>query len=95
MSSNSICTGNANGPPGTDSSEVKSARTRAVQIEEPVTEIDTQKVLTDPPRKPTKKAARGMVFFLVAAAALFIGIAAFGSYTRNQSTTAVQRATDE
>jgi RND family efflux transporter MFP subunit len=36
-----------------------------------------------------------MVFFLVAAAALFIGIAAFGSYTRNQSTTAVQRATDE
>ena len=95
MSNNSICINNANGSAGSDPSEVKSARTRDVQMEQTVTEIDTTKVLADPPRKPTKKTARGMVFFLVAAGTLFIGIAVLGSYTRNQWTTAVQQRTNE
>ena len=36
-----------------------------------------------------------IVFFLVAAGALFIGLAAFGIYTRNQWTAAVQQRTNE
>src|SRR5271163_2828911 len=56
---------------------------------------ETTKVLADPPRQPKQKAATGIVFFLVAAAALFIGIASFGIYTRNQWTGAVQQRTNE
>jgi hypothetical protein len=58
-------------------------------MNQPVTQIETTKVLADPPRKPKQKAATVIVFFLVAAAALFIAIAAFGIYTRNLWTAAV------
>jgi RND family efflux transporter MFP subunit len=60
-----------------------------------VTETETTKVLADPSRQPEKKGATVIVFFLVAAAALFIGIATFGIYTRNQWTGAVQQRTNE
>ena len=62
-----------------------------------ITETETTKVLVDPPRKPKKEkeATTVIVFFLVAAGALFIAIAAFGIYTRNQWTGAVQRRTNE
>jgi RND family efflux transporter MFP subunit len=63
-------------------------------MNQPVTQIETTKVLTDPPRKPKQKATV-IVFFLVAAAALFIGIATFGIYTRNQWIAAVQQRTNE
>ena len=64
-------------------------------MNQPVTQIETTKVLADPPRKPKQKAATVIAFFLVAAAALFIGIATFGIYTRNQWTGAVQQRTNE
>ena len=64
-------------------------------MNQPVTQIETTKVLADPPRQPKQKAATVIVFFLVAAAALFIGIATFGIYTRNQWTGAVQQRTNE
>jgi RND family efflux transporter MFP subunit len=95
MRNNSVCTRNANRSPGNDPSEVQSTRTGAVQTEQPVTHIDTTKVLADPPRNPPKKATRGVIFSLVTAGALFLGIAAFGSYTRNQWTTAIQQRTNE
>ena len=60
-----------------------------------VTEIETTKVLADPPRKPKQKAATVIVFFLIAVAALFIAIAAFSIYTRNQWTAAVQERTNQ
>jgi RND family efflux transporter MFP subunit len=60
-----------------------------------VTETETTKVLADPPCQSEKKTATGIVFFLVAAGALFIGIATFGIYTRNQWTVAVQQRTDQ
>jgi RND family efflux transporter MFP subunit len=60
-----------------------------------VTETETTKVLADPPPQSEKKGATVIVFFLVAAGALFIAIAAFGIYTRNQSTGAVQQRTNE
>src|SRR5271154_992181 len=61
----------------------------------PVTQIETTKVLTDLPRKPKQKGATVIVFFLVAAAALFIAIAAFGIYTPNQWTAVVHQRTNE
>jgi RND family efflux transporter MFP subunit len=60
-----------------------------------VTETETTKVLADPPRQPEQKSTIVIVFFLVAAAALFIGVATFGIYTRNQWTGAVQQRTNE
>jgi RND family efflux transporter MFP subunit len=60
-----------------------------------VTETETTKILADPPRQPEKKGATVIVSFLVAAGALFIAIAAFGIYTRNQWTGAVQQRTNE
>jgi hypothetical protein len=48
-----------------------------------VTQIETTKVLADPPRKPKQKVAIVIVFFLVPAAPLFIALAAFAIYTRN------------
>jgi RND family efflux transporter MFP subunit len=59
-----------------------------------VSETETTKVLADPPRPPEKKSATVIVFFLVAAGALFIAIAAFGIYTRNQWTGTVQQRTN-
>jgi RND family efflux transporter MFP subunit len=64
-------------------------------MNQPVTQIETTKVLADPPRQPKQKAATVIVFFLVAAGALFIAIAASGIYTRNQWTAAVQQRTNE
>jgi hypothetical protein len=55
----------------------------------------TQIFLADPPRKPKQKAATVIIFFLVAAGALFIATAAFGIYTRNPWTAAVRRRTNE
>ena len=66
-----------------------------IQMNQLVTETKTTKVLADPPRQPRQKAATVIVFFLVAAAALFIGIATFGICTRNQWTGAVQQRTNE
>jgi RND family efflux transporter MFP subunit len=62
-------------------------------MKQTVTQIETTKVLAEPPR-PKTKAAIVILFFLVAAAALFIAIAAFGIYTRNQWTGAVQQRTN-
>ena len=63
-------------------------------MNQPVNQIETTKVLADPPRPKTKTTAV-IAFFLVAAGALFAGIAAFGVYTRNQWTGAVQQRTNE
>jgi multidrug efflux pump subunit AcrA (membrane-fusion protein) len=60
-----------------------------------VTQIETTKVLADPPCKPTKKGAAIILLFLLAAGALFIGSAGFGIYTRNLWATAVQQRTNE
>jgi RND family efflux transporter MFP subunit len=65
-----------------------------MQMKQTVTQIETNKVLADPPR-PKPKATIAILFFLVAAGALFAGIAAFGIYTRNQWTGAVQQRTNE
>jgi RND family efflux transporter MFP subunit len=65
-----------------------------MQMKQTVTQIETNKVLADPPR-PKTKATTVILFFLVAAGALFAGIAAFGIYTRNQWTGAVQQRTNE
>jgi multidrug efflux pump subunit AcrA (membrane-fusion protein) len=65
-----------------------------MQMKQTVTQIETTKVLADPPR-PKTKATIVILFFLVAAGALFAGIAAFGSYTRDQWTRVVQQRTDE
>ena len=64
-------------------------------MNQPVTQIETTKALADPHRQSEKKTATVIVFFLVAAGALFIGIATFGIYTRNQWTGAVQQRTNE
>jgi hypothetical protein len=64
-------------------------------MNQPVTQIETTKVLADPPRKPKQKGPTGIGFFLVAAAALFIAIAAFGIYPLNQWTAPVQPRTNE
>jgi hypothetical protein len=64
-------------------------------MNQPVTQIEKIKVLTDPPRKPKQKAATVIVLFLVAAAALFIAVAAFCIYTPNQWTAAVQQRTNK
>jgi hypothetical protein len=66
-----------------------------IQMNQPVTQIETTKVMADPPRQPKQKATTVIVFFLVAAGALFIAIAASGIYTRNQWTAAVQQRTNE
>jgi RND family efflux transporter MFP subunit len=64
-------------------------------MKQPVTQIETTKVLAGPPPKTKHKTARVIVFFLGAAGALFIGIATSGIYTRNQWTAAVQQRTNE
>jgi multidrug efflux pump subunit AcrA (membrane-fusion protein) len=64
-------------------------------MNQPVTQIETTKVLADPPRKPKQKGPTGIGFFLVATAALFIAIAAFGIYPPNQWTAPVQQRTNE
>jgi RND family efflux transporter MFP subunit len=63
-------------------------------MKQPVNQIETTKALAEPPR-PKTKATIVILFFLCAAGALFAGIAAFGIYTRNQWTGAVQQRTNE
>jgi RND family efflux transporter MFP subunit len=65
-----------------------------MQMKQTVTQIETTKVLADPSR-PKTKATIVILFLLVAAGALFAGIAASGIYTRNQWTGAVQQRTNE
>ena len=65
-----------------------------MQMKQTVTQIETTKVLADPPR-PKTKATIVILFFLVAAGALFAGLAAFGIYTRNQWTAVVQQRTNQ
>ena len=63
-------------------------------MKQPINQIETTKVLADPPR-PKTKATTVIALFLLAAGALFAGAAAFGIYTRNQWTGAVQQRTNE
>jgi RND family efflux transporter MFP subunit len=65
-----------------------------MQMNQSVNQIETTKVLADPPRIKTK-ATTVILFFLVAAAVLFAVIAAFGVYARNQWTGAVQQRTNQ
>ena len=65
-----------------------------MQMKQPVNQIETTKVVADPPR-PKTKATIVILFFLLAAGALFAGLAAFGIYTRNQWTGAVQQRTNQ
>jgi RND family efflux transporter MFP subunit len=64
-------------------------------MEQLMTQIATTKVLVDSPVNPKKKNLRAIAFFLAAAGVLFIGIAIFGIYTRDQWTTALQHRTNE
>jgi RND family efflux transporter MFP subunit len=48
-----------------------------------------------PPSSPKKKSGKMIIFALAAAGALFIGLAIFGIYTRNQWTATVQQRTNE
>jgi RND family efflux transporter MFP subunit len=64
-------------------------------MEQSVTQNPTTKVLADPPRNPKKKITRVIAFLLPAAGAVFIGMAVFGIYTRNQWTSAVEQRTNQ
>ena len=57
-------------------------------------QIETAKVLANPPR-PNTKARTVILFSMLAAGALFAGVAAFGISARNQWTSAVQRRANE
>jgi hypothetical protein len=63
-------------------------------MKQTLNQIETTKVLADPPR-PKTKATIVILFSVVAAGALFAGTAAFGIYTRNQWTGAVQQRTNQ
>jgi RND family efflux transporter MFP subunit len=63
-------------------------------MKQTINQIETTKVLADPPR-PKTKATIVILFSVVAAAALFAGTAAFGIYTRNQWTGVVQQRTNQ
>src|SRR3984893_17290840 len=52
-------------------------------------------VLSGPSLKPKEKNRRKLWFFLFAAGALFIGVAALGIYTRNAWTTQLQQSTNQ
>jgi RND family efflux transporter MFP subunit len=60
-----------------------------------MSETTTTSVGPSPPSSPKKKSAKVIVFALAVAGALFVGLAAFGIYTRNQWTTVVQQRTNE
>jgi RND family efflux transporter MFP subunit len=63
-------------------------------MKQQINQIETTKVLADPPR-PKTKATIVILVSLIAAGALFAGTAAFGIYTRNQWTGAVQERTNK
>ena len=60
-----------------------------------MSETLTTPVAPGPPSKPKKQTGKAIIFGLAAAGALFIAIAAYGIYTRNQWTAAVQLHTDQ
>jgi len=64
---------------------------RTIKMNRLVNETETTKVWADLPGQLKQKAAIVALFSLVAAAALFIGIATFGIYIGNQWTAAIQR----
>jgi RND family efflux transporter MFP subunit len=55
-----------------------------------MSETLTTPVAPGPPPTPKKKIGKAIIFYLAAAGALFIGLGAFGIYTRNQWTAEVQ-----
>jgi RND family efflux transporter MFP subunit len=59
-----------------------------------MSETTTTTVAPDPPPTPKKKSAIVITFALAVVGALFVALAAFGIYTRNQWTAAVQQRTD-
>src|ERR1700745_1208459 len=63
-------------------------------MKQSINQIETTKVLADPPR-PKTKAITVIALFLLVAGALFAGAAAFGIYTRDQWTGAVQQRTNQ
>jgi multidrug efflux pump subunit AcrA (membrane-fusion protein) len=63
-------------------------------MKQQINQIETTKVLVDPPR-PKTKAPIVILFFLIVVGALFAGTAAFGVYTRNRWTGAVQQRTND
>ena len=73
----------------------KRTKQGTIKMDQLITQTETAKVLAEPPRKPKEGATTAIVSFLIAAGALFIAIAAFGIYTRNQWTGAVQQRTNE
>jgi RND family efflux transporter MFP subunit len=72
----------------------KRVKEQTIQMKQQINQIQTTKVLADPPC-PKTKATIVILFFLIAAAALFAGTAAFGIYARNQWTGAVQQRTNQ
>jgi RND family efflux transporter MFP subunit len=60
-----------------------------------MSETTTTTVGPSPPSSPKKKSAKVNIFALAVAGALFVGLAAFGIYTRNQWTAVVQQRTNE
>ena len=60
-----------------------------------MSETTTTTVGPSPPSSPKKKSAKVIIFALAVAGALFVGLAAFGIYTRNQWTAVVQQRTHE
>ena len=60
-----------------------------------MSETTTTTVGPSPPSSPKKKSAKVIIFALAVAGALFVGLAAFGIYTRNQWTVVVQQRTHE
>jgi RND family efflux transporter MFP subunit len=63
-------------------------------MNQPINQIETAKVLAEPPR-PKTKATIVILLLMIIAGALFAGTAAFGIYTRNQWTGAVQQRTNQ
>ena len=60
-----------------------------------MSETTTTTVAPGPPPAPKKKSSIVIIFALAVVGALFVGLAAFGIYTRNQWTAAVQQRTDQ
>ena len=60
-----------------------------------MSETSTTTVAPGPPPAPKKKSAIVIIFTLAVVGALFVALAAFGIYTRNQWTAAVQQRTDQ
>ena len=59
-----------------------------------MSETTTTTVGPSPPSSSKKKSAKVIIFALAVAGALFVGLAVFGIYTRNQWTAAVQQRTN-